>query len=1017
VPIRENQERWSVKHPQGVGPLNRPTHDVKPNKLNFAKLVSRPLDHLFLVLLVWCGTVYALDPRRELSQFGHEIWLTENGLPQNTVHAITQTKNGYIWIATEGGLARFDGVSFKVFDKQNTPEFNSNYIRTLLEDREGVLWIGTAEGLVRMQAGKFTAFTTRDGLPNDSIQSIYEDREGSLWVATAAGLGRLKGDSVTTFTTKERLIGGSIQALFEDSAGALWIGTPYGLSRFKDGKFANYTARDGLASNSVRAIQQTKDGRLWFGTLSGLSVFSGGRFTTYRIRDGLPTDRIMSLYADKEGTLLVGTAIGLSRYIDNRFTNFNSAEGLSASTILSMFEDIEGNLWIGTESGGVNLLKDTKFTTYSTRNGLSSDLVKSIHGNQNGDIWIGTDGGGLNLLRGGKLTNFTTKNGLASNVVLALFGDDTGNVWAGTPNGLSLFRDGKSNANTSASILSNDYVKSIYKDRQGYLWIGTRGGLTRMKDGVSKTYTEADGLPNDLINAVCEDSEGVLWIGSLGGLSRFKDDAFTTYTTADGLSSDLISSLYEDSDGTLWIGTNGGGLNRLKDGKFSAFTTQEGLLDDVIYSVLEDNGNNIWLSCSKGIFHAKKTDFDELASGAASSITPLAYGTADGMLTRECSGGGAPAGWKDNSGRLWFTTIKGVAMIDPQRIRINEQAPPVVIEQLRIDDDQSIATFGEAELPPGKTRFDFYYTAPSFVAPEKVRFKYKLEGFDRDWIDSGTRRIAYYTNLRPGNYRFRVIASNNDGVWNQTGASFGFYLKPYFYQTYWFYAFFILGLALIGWQLYRFRVNRMEAQFSAVLAERARLAREIHDNLAQEMLGISVQLEVVARTLPASAELAKSNLDRVRILVRHSIAEARRYVWDLRSQALEKDDLPTALANTARRLTNESSIQVQVEVSGSFRPLNRLIEDNLLRVGQEAINNAVKHAQAQRIFVNLVFDAKRLQLSVRDDGRGFDYQAGKASNHFGLVGMRERAAQIGGTLSIHTGNGAGTEVVVNVPIN
>jgi signal transduction histidine kinase len=305
------------------------------------------------------------------------------------------------------------------------------------------------------------------------------------------------------------------------------------------------------------------------------------------------------------------------------------------------------------------------------------------------------------------------------------------------------------------------------------------------------------------------------------------------------------------------------------------------------------------------------------------------------------------------------------------------------------------------------------------VAPEKVRFKYKLDGFDNDWIDSGTRRIAYYTNLRPGAYKFHVIASNNDGVWNETGATFGLYLRPYFYQTYWFYAVLVLGLGILSWLVFRLRMRRMRAQFGAVLAERTRIAREIHDNLAQEMSGISVQLEVVSRTMPPEAEAARTHLDRARQQVRHGIAEARRYVWDLRSQALEKSDLPTALSETARRLTNETAIEPQVEVNGTFRPLARLVEDNLLSIGQEAINNAVKHAHAQRIFVSLVFGARRVQLSIRDDGHGFDDQAtgnGRAG-HFGLVGMRERAEQIGGSLSIHSTEGSGTEVVADVPIS
>ena len=972
---------------------------------------------VFSLLLGSSEITLAFDSQRELSQFSHEVWLTEHGLPQNTVHAIAQTRDGYIWIGTEEGLARFDGVKFTVFDKQNTPEFRSNYIRTLLADRQGALWIGTAQGLVRMLNGRFTAFTRNEGLPSETIQAVYEDREGNLWVATAAGLGLLKSGGLTTFTTKERLISGSIQALFEAADGALWIATPYGVGRVKDGKFTNYTVREGLGGNSVRAIQQDREGRLWFGSLGGLTSFDGSRFTTYTTRDGLPNDRVISLYADRDGGLLIGTAGGLCRFTEGHFTGFNPGDALASSTILSLLQDLEGNLWIGTESGGINLLKDTKFTTYTVRNGLSNDLVKSIDQDYQGNTWIGTDGGGLNLLRNGKLSVYTTRDGLSSNVVHALFSDKVGNLWVGTPEGLNRLNQGKFTSYTSADGLANNDVRSVWSDRRGNLWIGTRGGLTRMKDGVFKTFTEVDGLPNDLITTLYEDTAGNIWIGTFAGLGRLTNEEFTTFTTRDGLSSDAVISLHEDSNGTLWIGTNGGGLNRLKDGKFTTYTTSNGLLDDVIYRILEDSRNNLWLSCRKGVFHISKKELDEFANGMIASIAPVAYGTADGMMTRECSGGGDPAGWRGSDGKLWFPTIKGVAMIDPERIKTNSQAPPVVIEQIRID-DKSFAPSERIELPAGTTRFDLYYTAPSFVAPEKVRFKYRLEGFDKDWIDSGTRRIAYYTNLRPGAYTFRVIASNNDGVWNQTGASFALYLKPYFYQTYWFYAVCVLALAMLAWLIFRLRVRAMQAQFGAVLAERTRIAREIHDNLAQEMAGISVQLEVVARTIPPGADTAMTYLDRARQQVRHGIAEARRYVWALRSPTLENNDLPTALAETARRLTHETAIQAQVEVNGTFRPLVQLVENNLLRIGQEAMNNAVKHAQAQRIFVNLVFDARRVKLIVRDDGCGFDNQvAGNGSTgHFGLIGMQERAEQIGGTLSIHSAAGSGTEIVADVPI-
>ena len=969
------------------------------------------------LLPVNSGTGLALDSQRELSQFGHQVWLTENGLPQNTVHAIAQTADGYIWIGTEEGLARFDGVRFTVFDKQNTPQLKSNYIRTLLADRQGALWIGTAEGLVRLLHGQFTLFSTNEGLPSNTIQAVHEDREGNLWVATATGLGLFKSGGVTTFTTKERLIGGRILALFEDAGGALWIATPYGVGRVKDGKFTNFTVRDGLGSNSVRAIQQDREGRLWFGSLGGLTSFDGTRFTTFTTRDGLPNDRIISLHASRDGGLLIGTASGLCRFTNGRFTGFNSGDPLSSSTILALLEDLEGNLWVGTESGGINILKDTKFTTYTVRNGLSHDLITAIYQDEQGAMWIGTDGGGLNLLKDRKVSIYTVRDGLSGNVVQALVGDRAGTLWAGTPDGLIRFTGGKFTTYTSADGLPNNDVRSISFDRRGNLWIGTRGGLTRMKDGIFKTFTEVDGLPNDLISTLHEDTRGNLWIGTLGGLGRLTNEEFTTFTTRDGLSSDAVISLYEDSDGTLWIGTNGGGLNRMKDGKLTSYTTSNGLLDDVVYRILEDGRNNLWLSCRKGIFHINKTELAELAQGRISSITPVAYGTAEGMMTRECSGRGDPAGWKSSDGRLWFPTIKGVAMIDPERIKINSQPPPVVIEQIRID-DQSLPPGDRVELPAGTTRFDLYYTAPSFVAPEKVRFKYKLEGFDKDWIDSGARRVAYYTNLRPGAYTFKVIASNNDGVWNQTGATFGFYLKPFFYQTYWFYGLLLLALAILAWLIFQLRLRGMRAQFAAVLAERTRIAREIHDNLAQEMSGISVQLEVVARTMPPNAEAARTYLDRARQQVRHGIAEARRYVWDLRSPALENNDLPTALTETARRLTHETAIQAQVEVNGSFRPLDQSVEVNLLRIGQEAMNNAVKHSQAERIFVNLIFDSHRVQLSVRDDGRGFNQTVGNGqAGHFGFIGMRERAEQIGGTLTIHSTEGSGTEIVADVPIS
>jgi ligand-binding sensor domain-containing protein/signal transduction histidine kinase len=954
---------------------------------------------------------HALDPGKNLNEFGNQVWLTENGLPQNTVQVITQTRDGYIWVGTQDGLARFNGTAFVVFDKENTPQLKSNDIRALLEDRSGALWISTSYGLLRMQSGTFTSFTAADGLPDNSVGSLVEGQDGTIWIATAAGLARYVNNSIAAFP----LVADNIQTLFQDRSGMLWVGTANGISSLKDNKVINTKPMQDLAGRSVSAVAEDQVGRLWYGTDDGLISYEHDQIVSYTTKNGLPHNHINHLAADKKSCLWISTSAGLARLrLDNQ-PSLTVAEGLSSNLILAAFEDREGSLWVGTESGGLNLLRDKKFTTFTTKQGLTSDLVKAIYQDKTGAIWIGTNGGGLNVFKDGTFESYTTNDGLASNVVLSLFGDDKGTVWIGTPDGLNEFRNGKFRTLTVAEGLSSDLVRSIYVDRNGAVWAGTRNGLNRIKDGEFKIFTTSDGLADDFIGAILEDSSGVLWIGTRGGLSKFQDGRFTNFTTKQGLLSNVITSLYEDQEHNIWIGTNGGGLNQLSNGRFASYTTQNGLLDNVIYRILEDGQRNLWLSSPKGIFKISLSELNDFAAGRIKSLNVTTYGTSDGMLTRECSGGGHPAGWRSSEGKLWFSTIRGIAMIDPGHTQFNQQPPPVAIEQIRVD-DKPVVTNGQIQLPAGTTRLDFYFAALSFVAPEKVRFRYKLEGFDPDWVDGGTQHAAFYTNLRPGSYNFRVIASNNDGVWNLQGAAIQFYLRPHFYQTYWFYGLLILSLALIAWQIYKQRVRTMQAQFDAVLAERTRIAREIHDNLAQELLGISVQLEVVARTMPSGAEAAKSHLDRVRMLVRHGIAEARRYVWDLRSQALDNADLPTALTETARRLTADFPIEAQVQVSGIFRPLPQPVEDNLLRIAQEAINNAVAHAQPEHVLVNLTFDIRRVQLSVRDDGRGFDPGAVSSNGHFGLVGMRERAQRIGGTLSIVSSAETGTEILVDVPI-
>lgn len=1003
------------------------------------------------------ASVQRAAPPAQPAQFGYEVWQTEQGLPQNTVQVVRQTRDGYLWIGTKEGLARFDGVAFTIFDKRNTPQLPNNQIRDLFEDRAGTLWISTPGALVRFQNGRFAAYTTRDGLSSDNIWSVYEDRAGALWIATVNGLNRYRDGRFTAFTTRDGLSNNSIETVLEDREGALWIGTADGLNRYQhgaftvytrpmglagsaikallldqrdrlwigtpeglsvlaNGEFRTYTTRDGLAHNSVEVITQDKAGYLWFGTLGGLNQWREGSFATFSTLQGLPSNQINLLCPAQDGGLWISTSRGLARYAEGTIAAFADHEGLSGNPLLTLCEDREGNLWAGTEASGLNLLKGRKFTAYTTRQGLAANLVRAIYEDRTGNLWIGTQGG-LSQFRNGQMPVYALKDRLTESDVLAVCDDREGNLWLGTPQGLHRLRQGTVASYSMRDGLSDDYVRSVYEDRAGNLWIGTRRGLTRFRDGKFTAYTVLDGLPSDLVGAICEGRDGGLWIGTLGGLSHFKDGQFTNYAAASGLSSEVVIALYEDADGCLWIGTHGGGLNRFRDGRFSQYTVRDGLPDDVIYHILEDDQGYLWMSCNKGILRASRYELESRPPGGTKPINVSAYGMADGMETRECSGGGHPAGWKTRDGKLWFATIRGVAMIDPAHLRLNEQAPPVAIERIVVD-DETFSPGGPIQFPPGKARFEFYYTALSFVAPQKVAFRYKLEGFDPDWIEAGARRVASYTNIPSGRYRFRVLACNNDGVWNETGAVLDFHLKPHFYETYWFYGLCLLALivAVGGW--YRARVQRLEHQFSAVLAERNRIAREIHDTLAQGFAGISVQLELVARLLERAPQNAKSHLDQARALVRESLAEARRSVWDLRSQALEGSDLPAALAETATRLTAGTPVHAQVQVSGTYRQLNRVVEDNLLRIGQEAMTNAIKHAQATHLWLDLKFDSKRLRFSVRDDGRGFDPAAQQANRngHFGLLGMRERADQLGGILTVHSRPGEGTEIVVEIPL-
>ena len=964
---------------------------------------------------------HALDPHRALAQYGHDVWRMADGLPQNGVLAVLQSRDGYLWFGTTSGLVRFDGVRFTVFDKANTEAIGHNQISALFEDRDGSLWIGTfGGGLTRLQNRRFTTYTTRDGLSHDVVKAICQDREGGLWIATLAhGVNRFKDGRFSVYTTGSGLPHDDVFSVAPSRDGGVWIGTSGGLAHFRDGQFTTYTTRDGLPSNRVVSVYEDRKGNLWAGTRDrGLTRLRDGGFSVYTVADGLSSDAISSILEDRAGALWIATKDhGLNRLYDGRFSAYTTKEGLSSDVVYSVVEDREGSLWIGTFGGGVNRLRDARFTAFTTQNGLPHDHVRSVFEDAEGQVWFATFGGGLGRLKDGRFTTFSLRDGLPQDRLYCVFRGRRGDLWIGTDGaGLVRRRGDRFTRYTARDGLAHDNVRALHEDRQGNLWVGTSGGLSRFRDGRFTTYTTADGLSSDAVHAILQDRAGALWLGTWGGgLSRFQDGTFTAFSRKDGVPNDFILSFYEDREGSLWVGTLGGGLLRGREGRFRAYTSKQGLFEDLVYQVLEDGRENLWISCNKGVYRVSKKELDDLDRGLIRSVRSVSFGIADGMPSGECANGSQPLGWKGRDGRLWIPTQGGVVVIDPDHLETNQVPPPVVIEDLLVD-RRPVTLEGQPSLPPGGGDLEFHYTGLSFLVPGKVRFKYRLEGFNNDWVDAGPQRVAAYTNIPPGRYRFRVIAGNADGVWNETGSSFDFRLRPHFHQTWWFYGFVAMAVALAGLGLHRVKVRQVEAEFAAVLAERTRMSRELHDTLAQGFAGIAIHLDAAAACLPKGAEELRNHLGRARALVRESLAEARRAVLDLRPQALEHADLATALSEMAGRLGADSTIQV--EVTGEPRRLSSAVETHLLRIAQEAVTNALRHAGAREIRVHLGFGADHVSLRIQDDGHGFaaGTAAPSSTGHLGLVGIRERTARIGGHFTLHSRAGAGTEVVVEVPL-
>jgi PAS domain S-box-containing protein len=813
---------------------------------------------LLVVLLGWDEPIFALDSAPAANQYVHDSWTTEDGLPQNSVNAIVQTRDGYLWLGTFGGLARFDGVKFTVFDAGNTPGLKDNRITSLYEDHEGHLWIATEYGqLTRYWQGQFVTYTTNDGWPGEPIRSMSEDQDGALVVITTKGSVRLSAGRFAPYAPPFDVPGdASLWRVARDVS--VWLVSNESITRVRKGVRTTYKSPRGIIE-PILDIFEARDGSAWLATLFELVRFQVDTATTVATVAGtagppLPDLMVFKVYEDQTGATRFLTPRGLARFQDGKLM-VEPIAGLSRVidrvtkvTTRSVTIDREGSLWIGTTGDGLHRFRRTPLTAYAAEQGLSDQSFLPITEDGEGGLWLGADTCGLFRFQGGTFTSITRQF-----CPWALCRTRDGTLWVGDYGGLHRFKNGQFTTYNAPNSPPKDLlVASLYEDRAGALWIGVgrgpngEGGLYRLKDGVFTPYRAAEGLVGNDVRFIAEDRQGALWIGTTGGLSRFKDGQFTNYTTDDGLSHNYVRAVHEDADGTFWIGTYGGGLNRFKNGRFVPITTRDGLFDNVVSRILEDDRGNFWMSGNKGIFRASRKDLADFADGKTRSIVCFSYGVADGMKSSECNGGGQPAGWKTRDGKLWFPTIKGVVVIDPNRI--NPLPPPVVIERVLVDGAPADVR-PRIEMPPGRGDLEIHYAGLSFLAPEKIRFKYTLEGYDDGWTEAQARRVAYYTKISPGTYRFRVIACNNDGIWNETGATFEFSLRPHFYQTNWFYALSVLGLLLVAVGVYRLRVRqlvRRTQELEAKVAERTAELVEQKNELAQAKDGLeqaNVQLE------------------------------------------------------------------------------------------------------------------------------------------------------------------------------
>jgi signal transduction histidine kinase/ligand-binding sensor domain-containing protein len=984
------------------------------------------------VLLACCRFVFALDPSLNINQYAHTAWRTSEGFSKGSITSIAQTPDGYLWLGTGVGLLRFDGVRNVPWQPPGDQRLPAGRIRHLLVTRDGTLWIGTDGGLGSLKNGQLTHYPE---LAGHIIFALLEDRDGTVW---AGGTGISNGILCGIHNGSVHCYGGDgsfgqgVFALHEDGKGNLWARVADGLWKWKPGPPKFYSLPG--EPPSTQALSEDADGTLLVGWNGGIYRFVDGKTEAYS-PSGISRQFMSRTLRDRNGGLWIGThESGLLHLHQGRTDVFSTSDGLSGEVILGILEDREGNIWVGT-NGGLDRFRDSAAVTFNVKQGLSNAAVVTALADKDGSVWLATIDG-LNRWDYGQImippTGTAKRDGkLNGNNPTSLFQDDRGRIWVSTFREFGFLEDGRF---TTIKGIPEGNKPSIAQDTAGDVWvIDSYVGLFQISpENEVREIRWADlGHKDDASVLAADRKQGGLWIGfSQGGIAYFSGGQVrATYTTTQGLGAGRVRDLQFGDDGAIWVSTERG-LSHLKDNRIATMTSKNGLPCDAVQWAMEEDDRSMWLYMACGLVRIARSELDAWVPDPNRAIQATAFDSSDGVRSTLLIGVSHPQVARTPDGRLWFVTGDGVSVIDTLHLHRNELPPPVHIEQIIADRktyDASSDTNGRLRLPPLIRDLEIDYTALSLAAPEKVRFRVQLEGWDRDWKDSGNERKAFYSNLPPRNYRFRVIACNNSGVWNEKGAFLNFSVAPAYYQTNWFRVSCVTAFLLVLWTLYQLRLRQLAHQFNLTLEaqvnERTRIARDLHDTLLQSFHGLLFRIQAARNMLPRRPEEAMETLDGVIGKAEQAITEGRDAIQNLRAEPVAEGDLEDLLTATGQELAgtqdaNPHSAIFRVTVEGTEQTLAPILQDEIYWIAREVLRNAFQHASARHIEAEIRYDNRQFRLRVRDDGKGIDLKIlnqGRRTGHWGLPGIRERAKQIGARLEFWSEAGAGTEVELTVP--